>query len=102
MEKPDHFRNLVTLNLPGFQFFHGEFLRRRERISSRNFHIGLHSDSLPIGLGDWVDSPCKRHSDHKVIIDAMPGDWVGTAPGDFADDRGAFEIFQVVGEFLGT
>src|SRR5215510_11275183 len=82
--------------------FRSEFLSHFERFRGGDLDVGFDAGSLPVRLRDRVDRSRERHPDHEVIVDAVAGDRVRTAARGLADNRGALEVLQVVGEFLGA
>ncbi len=84
------------------EFFGGEFLGGGEGVGGGNLDVGLDAGSFPVGLGDGVDGSGKGHANHEVAVNAVTGNRMGAASGDFADEGCAFQILEVVAELLGT
>jgi len=71
-----------------------------EGIRCRDLNVGFNAGSFPICFRYGVDGPGKRHANHEVIIDPMSRYRVGSADGGLPHKRGAFQILEVVAEFL--
>jgi hypothetical protein len=65
-----------------------------------NFDVGLNAGGFPVALGVGVNGAVFGNGHPVVIVDAMPYTSVGTPGSSFADDSGALQHFQVVGELL--
>jgi hypothetical protein len=60
-----------TLRLFRAEFFGGELLGGGEGIGGGNFYVGFDAGSFPVGLGDGVDGPGKRHANHEMAVNAV-------------------------------
>src|SRR6185312_3219712 len=75
---------------------------RGERIVARGFVVGRDAGTLPVGPGDGVDGAGDGDRDAEMRVDGEATDGMGAAAGRFADNRGALEVLEVVGELFGT
>lgn len=71
-----------------------------EGVGGGDFYAGGDAGSFPTGVSDGIDGGGERDADDEVGVDAMAGDGMGAAAGDFADDGGALLLLKIVGEFF--
>lgn len=59
-------------SFPLGQFCGGQLLRFLQSVSRAYLHIRLDAGAFPIGLGNRIHRARKWHSNHEVIVNAMP------------------------------
>src|SRR5579863_7145501 len=94
-----------TIVIPGLlrmKFFSGELLRGGQSVGGGDFDVGLDASAFPIGVGDGINGAREGDTDSEVLGDAVAADRVRTASGGFADDGGALERLEVIGELFAT
>src|SRR5215218_9481875 len=75
-------------------------LRRAERLVGGDFHVGLDAGALPVGLGDGAHGAPRGDEGAEVRAESVAAAGVGAAAGRLADERGALQVLEVVGELL--
>src|SRR4030095_16313625 len=73
-----------------------------ERLAGLDLELGGDAGACPVGLGDGVDGAADGYPGAEVGAEGHAAAGVGAAAGDLADDGGAREALEVVGELLGA
>src|ERR1700735_4277498 len=81
---------------PGF----GELFGSSESVGGFDFDVGGDAHAFPIGDAVRIGDADFGNTDAVVVVDAMKCTDVGGSAGGLADDGGALEHFEVVGELL--
>src|SRR5437879_5058611 len=84
------------------EFFRGESFGFGERMGGGDFDIGLVAAAFPVGVGDGIDGASEGNANPKMIVDAVAVNGMSAAAGGLADNGGAFQSLQVVGELFAT